>query len=117
MTLDRNYLLWLHGRLINKYGEDENVDFVQKLHCIALNTDPKANTPVFPIPVLDSPEKYHVLGQTSTRGAKWFIWEKDTGNSVLRDIYDFKTAQVFAKALNEGSIVPEDIAGLRFSNV
>ena len=33
---DKMFLLWLRQRLIYKYGEDENTDFVYKLGNIAL---------------------------------------------------------------------------------
>jgi hypothetical protein len=33
-VIDRDFLSWLRERLINVYGESENVDFVHKLTAI-----------------------------------------------------------------------------------
>lgn len=41
---DKQFLLWLHARLINRYGEYESTDFVQKLKAIADSMDNKAET-------------------------------------------------------------------------
>lgn len=37
---DRQFLIWLRDRLVNRYGESPNVDFVRKLEAIADETDP-----------------------------------------------------------------------------
>lgn len=40
---DSEYLFWLRDRLINVYGEDQNVDFVQKLYSIARKIEDDEN--------------------------------------------------------------------------
>jgi hypothetical protein len=36
---DKEFLLWLHYRLIHRYGESENTDFVIRLKAIAWRSD------------------------------------------------------------------------------
>ena len=41
---DKAFLNWLADRLVYIYGESPNVDFVNKLRCIAAATDPNQAT-------------------------------------------------------------------------
>jgi hypothetical protein len=41
---DRAFLLWIHARLIERHNENPNVDYMNKLKCIAESTDPAKET-------------------------------------------------------------------------
>jgi hypothetical protein len=40
---DSEFLFWLRGRLINVYGEDPHIDYVQKLYSIARKVEDDEN--------------------------------------------------------------------------
>ena len=42
---DRDFLLWIHARLIERHNENPNVDYMNKLKCIAESIDPDNETP------------------------------------------------------------------------
>lgn len=42
---DREFLMWLHERLVGVYGEDRLLDFMHKLRCIIVATPPDRVTP------------------------------------------------------------------------
>lgn len=42
---DRDFLFWLAKRLVNVYGEDENIDFVNKLKNVAAAIHEEQETP------------------------------------------------------------------------
>lgn len=85
MTADRDFLFWLHERLVHKYGENENIDFVQKLHAIAWKTPSGVDTPAI---YQDPPSRYHLLGETSTIGPRWQIWDSVSRRTVVSGITD-----------------------------
>lgn len=106
MANDRDFLFWMRDRIVYQYGEDPNTDFVQKLGSIARCTDPKQDTPAYAEPSENF--KYHLLGQTSLVGARWYIWGRgDT--TILRDIADPKIGQLFVDMLNSNRITEEEI--------
>ena len=41
---DKKFLNWIADRFVNRYGESENVDFVQKLRAIAKATPEDRDT-------------------------------------------------------------------------
>jgi hypothetical protein len=42
---DREFLIWIHQRLINIHGEDPLVDYMGKLRCIIAKTPGNKTTP------------------------------------------------------------------------
>lgn len=42
---DREFLKWIHARLIEVHGENENVDYMWKLRSIISATDKELKTP------------------------------------------------------------------------
>jgi len=42
---DREFLIWIHQRLINVHGEDPLVDYMGKLRCIIAKTPGNKTTP------------------------------------------------------------------------
>lgn len=42
---DRDFLIWLHTRLIQVHGEEYELDYMWKLRTIVLNTPPDKDTP------------------------------------------------------------------------
>jgi hypothetical protein len=56
---DKQFLKWIHARLIEKHGENPSVDYMNKLNCIAESLDESRCTPnVFS-------HKTHVFGSFS----------------------------------------------------
>ena len=41
---DRDFLLWLHDRIVNVYGEDEDMDFMWALRSIIARMPPDRNS-------------------------------------------------------------------------
>lgn len=41
---DKQFLTWLHSRIVHQYGENPNMDFVQKLKRIAESTPAEAQS-------------------------------------------------------------------------
>lgn len=97
MTADRDFLFWLHERLVHKYGENENIDFVQKLHAIAWKTPSGVDTPAI---YQDPPGRYHLLGETSTIGPRWQIWDSVVKRAVITDITDQPGASKAVRVMN-----------------
>lgn len=95
MTADRDFLFWLHERLIHKYGENENTDFVQKLHAIAQVTPPKVDTWI-----QERRGRYAVLGETSTVGPRWLIWDNIDKKEVITGFEDQTVANRTVGLLN-----------------
>jgi hypothetical protein len=54
---DRDFLFWLRDRLVLQYKESANVDFVQKLHAIGLNTPNDRDTRPGDYPNFIKPER------------------------------------------------------------
>lgn len=44
---DKQFLIWLHERLVEEHGESPIVDYMHKLRAIINATDPEQDTPVF----------------------------------------------------------------------
>ena len=42
---DKDFLVWIHSRLVELYGEDPNVDYMYKFRAIIRATDHKSITP------------------------------------------------------------------------
>lgn len=42
---DRNFLIWIHERLVHKHGEEELVDYMHKLRSIIHDTHPLRVSP------------------------------------------------------------------------
>jgi len=42
---DRDFLMWLHERLVHVHGEDRLKDYMHKLRCIIVATPPDRVTP------------------------------------------------------------------------
>lgn len=42
---DRKFLLWIRDRLVRRFGDDPNVDFVWKLEAIAMSLSEDRYTP------------------------------------------------------------------------
>lgn len=42
---DRDFLIWLHERLVKVHGENESYDYMHKLRCIISDTPPDKETP------------------------------------------------------------------------
>ena len=42
---DREFLNWVHDRMINVYGENRNIDFLHKLRAIIRNYPQDKETP------------------------------------------------------------------------
>ena len=108
MTADRDFLFWLRDRLVERYNENASADFVHKLECIAFNTDPKQDTPVFALPPKGS--NYHLLGQTSVLGPRWYIWHGGIDSVIKEDITDYAIGQLLVRLLNDGKIHQEDLS-------
>ena len=41
---DKEFLYWIHARLVNQYKENPNTDFMLKLQAIATETDANKDT-------------------------------------------------------------------------
>jgi hypothetical protein len=52
---DKNFLWWIHQRLVKVYGDDPNYDFMCKLRSIIDATDPNQETPNIAGPSLQKP--------------------------------------------------------------
>ena len=42
---DKQFLLWLHKRLVNVYGENKDFDYMHKLRSVISTTPPNKETP------------------------------------------------------------------------
>jgi hypothetical protein len=106
MTADRDFLFWMHERLVHRYGENENTDFVQKLKAIAHVTPPKVDTPAH---WNGAKNRYCVLGETSTVGPRWQVWDQVEHVTVMASIPDEHLANVFAGHLNKYEVAMQQL--------
>ena len=45
MNNDKEFLQWIHDRLVHVHNEDENFDYMHKLKNVIRSTDPEKSTP------------------------------------------------------------------------
>lgn len=119
---DRDFLIWIHGRLENVYGENPQVDFMCKLRSVINATDPKKCTPN----IGEAIAQQETLSSTDISGEihKRFINTiKDvsqmTDDEIVVDFYERLNDDEIAEVLNtkkEDLILQHMLAGMHIRN-
>lgn len=78
---DRNFLMWIHERLVNVHGENERYDYMHKLRSIICAT-PKDQ---------DTPAMSSCLANSLDELRKWIdsVSENQDASSISNDVTDY----------------------------
>ena len=68
MTTDKEHLQWIHDRIVEVYGENENIDFLHRMRKIIDKQDTELNLPDVSNFVLLTKPNYKAKDGTIKRG-------------------------------------------------